>query len=381
MNSHLARCLTLTLVLLASLFTCSIGSNAQDQPSPGNSGSAPQSASVVIVVDTSEGAKSAAKTLKKAATNFAEKFSSNDELALFASQDKPLLVQGFTSDNSLLNKSVDNLRPSGKLAAYESVAQAVDYARSDAVNDNQAVVAFVDQLDGSDTKAIDALQNTIRQGQRVPLYIIALGHSTWQSQEWAQRLAVLSGGAAYFPANESDLTSVSQAIAQRLGASPGTAAQDASQPSLRDYKTLFVRSIPVADNQKTAELPAGDNFLLERLLASRLQKAKLFSNVIDSPDATVDRVGFSPSAGSNLELLATVIGYDRGHPGTPFGPSKMKVQVVLRDLASRQAITAFTRQQNGPAGMFRGSQEKVEAQILLGLADKIVDALKSMKKQ
>jgi hypothetical protein len=30
--------------------------------------------------------------------------------------------------------------------------------------------------------------------------------------------------------------------------------------------------------------------------------------------------------------------------------------------------------------MFRGSQEKVEAQILIGLADKIVDALKSMKK-
>lgn len=379
MNSHLARCLTLPLFLLASLVACSIAGNAQDRPSLGDS--APQSVSVVIVVDTSESAKSAAKALKKAATNFAEKFSSNDELALFASQDKPMLVQGFTSDNSLLNKSVDNLRPSGKLAAYETVTQAVDYARSDSVNDKQAVVAFVHQLDGSDTKAIDSLQNTIRQGQRVPLYFIALGRSSWQSQEWAQRLAVLSGGAAYFPANESDLSSVSQAIAQRLGASPGTAAEDASQPSLRDYKTLFVRSIPIADNQKTAELPAGDNFLLERLLTSRLQKAKLFANVIDAPDASLDRVGFSPAAGSNLELLATVIGYERGHPGTPFGPTKLKVQVVLRDLATRQAITAFTRQQNGPAGMFRGSQEKVEAQILLGIADKIVDALKSMKKR
>jgi hypothetical protein len=54
---------------------------------------------------------------------------------------------------------------------------------------------------------------------------------------------------------------------------------------------------------------------------------------------------------------------------------------VLRDLATLQPIAAFTKQQAGPAGMFRGSQEKVEAQILLGLADKIVDALKSMKKQ
>src|SRR4051812_3039079 len=169
MNSHRARCLTLTLVLLACLVVCPVG-GAQDAPSPANSGSAPQSASVVIVVDTSADAKSAAKALKKAATNFAEKFSSNDELALFASQDKPVLVQGFTSDISLLNKSVDTLRPSGKLAAYESVAQAVDYARSDAVNDKQAIVAFIDELDGSDTKAIESLQNTIRQGQRVPLY-------------------------------------------------------------------------------------------------------------------------------------------------------------------------------------------------------------------
>ena len=119
MNSHLARCLTLPLFLLASLVACSIAGNAQDRPSLGDS--APQSVSVVIVVDTSESAKSAAKALKKAATNFADKFSSNDELALFASQDKPMLVQGFTSDNSLLNKSVDNLRPSGKLAAYDRV--------------------------------------------------------------------------------------------------------------------------------------------------------------------------------------------------------------------------------------------------------------------
>jgi len=102
---------------------------------------------------------------------------------------------------------------------------------------------------------------------------------------------------------------------------------------------------------------------------------------VDGPDASLDRAGFSPSAGSNLELLATIIGHDRGHPGTPFGPTRMKVQVVLRDLATHQPIAAFTKQQAGPAGMFRGSPEEVEAQILLGLAEKIVDALKSMKKQ
>jgi VWA domain-containing protein len=381
MTSYLARCLFVPVFLVACALVCTITVEAQYPPSPDASNhSGSQSASVVIVIDASSDAKSMAKTLKKAAVNFAEKFPSDYELAVFASQDQPKLVQSFTSDNSLIIKSVDNLRASGKLASYQAMDQALQYAHSDAVNDKQAVVAFVNKLDGPDMGAIRALQNTIREAQPVPLYFIALGHSSWQWQESAERVAVLSGGAAYFPTNESDLSAVSQAIAQRLGAASENASAQTAQQSLHDYKTLIVRSIPVADNGKTAQFPAGDNLLLERLLTLRLQKTNLFRTVIDAPDPSLDRAGVSPSAGSNLELLATIIGHDRGHPGTPFGPTRMKVQVVLRDLATRQPIAAFTRQQAGPSGMFRGSQEKVEAGILLSLADKIVDALKSMKK-
>jgi von Willebrand factor type A domain len=379
MRSNVAGCLLYLVLTTVCLCTFAMQASVRE-PSPAQPDSADQPASVVIVVDTSSDAKGIIKVLKKAASNFAQEFSSDDELALFASHDNSPMVQSFTSDNLLLQKSLDKLESSGKFAAYHAVDQALQYTRNDAVNDKQAVVAFVNKLDGGDMSAIEALQNTIRQGQRVPLYFIALGHSSWQSQESAQRVAVLSGGAAYFPTNESDLKAVSQAIAQRLGAASGDASAQTAQQSLRDYKTLIVRSIPVADNGKTAQFPAGDNLLLERLLTSRLQKANLFPTVVDAPDASLDRAGFSPSAGSSLELLATIIGHDRGHPGTPFGPTKMKVQVVLRDLATHQPIAGFTKQQAGPAGMFRGSQEKVEAQILIGLADKIVDALKSMKK-
>jgi hypothetical protein len=381
MRSNVARCVLYVVLSAVSLGASAKQASVHEQPSPAQPDPANQAASVAVVVDTSSEAKGIIKVLKKAASNFAEKFSSSDELALFAAHDNSPMVQSFTSDNLLVQKSLDKLQASGKLASYQVVDQALQYTRNDAVNDKQAVVAFVNKLDGADTNAIQALQNTIRQGLAVPLYFIALGHSSWQSQEWAQRVAVLSGGAAYFPTNESDLNSVSQAIAQRLGAASENASEKTAQQSLRDYKTLIIRSIPVADNGKTAQFPAGDNLLLERLLTSRLQKANLFATVVDAPDASLDRAGFSPSAGSNLELLATIIGHDRGHPGTPFGPTKMKVQVVLRDLATHQPIAAFTKQQAGPAGMFRGSQEKVEAQILLGLADKIVDALKSMKKQ
>jgi hypothetical protein len=381
MRSKVGRCVLYVVLTAVCLRASAKQASVHEQPSPAQPDPANQAASVAVVVDTSSEAKGIIKLLKKAASNFAQKFSSSDELALFAAHDNSPMVQSFTSDNLLVQKSLDKLQASGKLASYQVVDQALQYTRNDAVNDKQAVVAFVNKLDGADPNAIQALQNTIRQGQAVPLYFIALGHSSWQSQEWAQRVAVLSGGAAYFPTNESDLNSVSQAIAQRLGAASENASEQTAQQSLRDYKTLIIRSIPVADNGKTAQFPAGDNLLLERLLTSRLQKANLFSTVVDAPDASLDRAGFSPSAGSNLELLATIIGHDRGHPGTPFGPTKMKVQVVLRDLATRQPIAAFTKQQAGPAGMFRGSQEKVEAQILLGLADKIVDALKSMKKQ
>ena len=381
MRSNVARCILYLVITAVCLRASAKQAPVPEQPSPAQPDPANQPASVVIVVDTSSDAKGIIKVLKKAASKFAQKFGSSDELALFASHDNSAIVQSFTSDNLLVQKGLDKLQASGKFASYQAVDQALQYTRNDAVNDKQAVVAFVNKLDGADRNAIQALQNTVRQGQPVPLYFIALGHSSWQSQQSAQRVAILSGGAAYFPTKESDLNAVSQAIAQRLGAGSEHESAATAQQSLRDYKTLIVRSIPVADNGKTAQFPAGDNLLLERLLTSRLQKANLFPTVVDAPDPTLDRTGFSPSAGSNLELLATIIGHDRGHPGTPFGPTKMKVQVVLRDLATHQPIAGFTRQEAGPAGMFRGSQEKVEAQILLGLADKIVDALKSMKKQ
>jgi hypothetical protein len=175
---------------------------------------------------------------------------------------------------------------------------------------------------------------------------------------------------------------VSQAIASRLGASATADTGQGLAHSLRDYKTVLVRSIPVADNRKTLQFPSGNNFLLERMLVSRLQHAKLFPEVIDAPESTIKtNATFPPGSSSDLELLATIVGYDRGHPGTPFGPTKLKVEVVLRDMVTRRLITGFTKQQAGPAGMFRGSQEKVEAQILIGMANKIVDEIKDMKQR
>src|SRR5689334_18898890 len=194
MRSNVAGCLLYLVLTTVCLCTFAMRASVRE-PSPAQPDSADQPASVVIVVDTSSDAKGIIKVLKKAASNFAQEFSSDDELALFASHDNSPMVQSFTSDNLLLQKSLDKLESSGKFAGYHAVDQALQYTRNDAVNDKQAVVAFVNKLDGADMSAIEALQNT-RQGQRVPLYFIALGHSSWQSQESAQRVAVLSGGAA-----------------------------------------------------------------------------------------------------------------------------------------------------------------------------------------
>ena len=364
----------ISLLLLLPCALASVTSAGKDKSD--------DSASVVIVLDTSDEASSILKTSKKAATRFANRFSSDDELAVFASSGKPALVQPFTSDDQVLRHALNNLHPSGKPAIYETVAQAVEYTRSDAVNDNHAVVVYTNEIDGTRTSPMPALENTIRRGPPIPVYFIALGHSGWQSQEWLQRLAVLSGGAAYFAANNSEVTAVSQAIASRLTVSPkGDSVTSASHPDLRDYRTLLVRSIPVANSRKTVQFPSGDNALLERLLAARLQQARLFPEIIDAPESSNRAAALRPGADSELELLATVVGYDRGHPGTPFGPTKLRVQVVLRDLATGHPITAFTKQQSGPSGMFRGSEEKVEAQIIIGMANKIVEAIQYLKQR
>jgi Mg-chelatase subunit ChlD len=176
------------------------------------------SASVGIVIDSSKSTTWDIESLKKGALDLVHRFNFDDELAIFAASDTPKLVQDFTGDTDLAAKAVKHLPSKGKPNLYKAVAHAVQHVRSDGVNDAQAVVAFTNHLDRADSGSANNLEQLIRRKQGLPVYIVVMGPGSWRSQELAERIAVLSGGAAYFPAKESQVAAISDALASRLGA-------------------------------------------------------------------------------------------------------------------------------------------------------------------
>src|SRR5690242_15960306 len=257
-----------------------VSSPAQAAPS-----SSTTSASVAIVIDSSGSTTWDRGAVKKGALELVRRFNFNDELAIFAAGDQPKLVQEFTGDTDVAAKAIKQLPSKGKLNLYGATISAVQHVRSDGVNERQAVVAFTDQLDRAGTASTSQLEQLIRQKEAVPVYFVVMRRGTWQSQEVAQRIAVLSGGAAYFPAKGSQVAAICDSLAYRLGAGLDKTESARSSPdtgSVGIYKTVVVRSIPIAQNGKTSNFPNGDNILLEHLLVSRLQKANVFPDVVDA---------------------------------------------------------------------------------------------------
>jgi hypothetical protein len=149
--------------------------------------------------------------------------------------------------------------------------------------------------------------------------------------------------------------------------------------NIGSYKTVVVRSIPIAQNGQTSKFPNGDNILLQRLLVSRLQKANVFPDVVDAGNnsALSDRPAGNRAA---VDLLAMVNRYQEGR--RPFGSAKLEVQVVLEDSQTRNALVAFSKASSGPSQLLGGKQsDAVQTQLLIGVANQIVDELTKLRRE
>jgi hypothetical protein len=352
------------------------------------------SASIIIVLDNSSTARGNFDALRNAARRFADSFGTRDELALYLAAGKPTLAQDFTGDISLVQHQLSRQKPKGKLMLFETLNDAIDHARSDSANDRIAVVAFLSDLNSATAAKTAALEEKIRQKSGVQLYIVSYGKHDWHSQELAQRIAVVSGGAAYFPAKGSEVADVAQSIAGKFGGGRSRESADEKNtlPSLQNYRVVLVHDIPVASGDDTAALPGGENLLLHNVLVARLQKSKLFGEVrnatgVDEAEGTGTTVNSNVTTNNSgeLELLPMVVSYRGGIHGpkdfvAPFASPRLKVQVILRDRDTHEAIGSFTEEASGSKGLLHGSDEKVQAQAIITVADKIVSRLKELKK-
>jgi len=336
--------------------------------------------SVAIVIDDSAAAGRHRAAMARSVQHFLRFFNSDDELCIFAAKEKPMLWQDFTSDPDLLSKGVTKLYGHGKLALYDTMLTAARHLQSESGNDTKVLAVFTA---GEDNASAVKFPDLLRDPAfKVPVYVMAGPDTDWRIQEPFQVLVQQSGGRAYFVRDEGQMPEVARQIGWRItGRNDETLAAVSAKPLL-PYKVLVVPSIPVANSQSTEQVSGGDNVLLHRVLVSRLRKAKLFSEVIDTESPIAGPS--TAAADGRLELLATIIGFQGGSQARRElllfgGGTKLKVQVVLREAGSTQPMLGFVKEATASSGLFGGSDEKVETEAIIRAADQIIAELRKRK--
>jgi hypothetical protein len=358
---------------------------AQTSASPNT---ASQDASVVVVLDNSKAGRKSFRDMRLAVNTFLRSMSEDDEVALVSASDRPVLVQDFTGDETLLQKKLPKLKAEGELSLVDAVSFAAQKAAQDANNDNVAVVVFASGAD-QQLRDVRAVRKDKNSGKPVPVYVIASPKSDWKAQQELQQLATLTGGAAFFPSSRSELREMTKDTAVRVAGPPPGKKKDERAGStkglLRNYSTVLVRDIPVIENDTTVEAEGGENILLQEVLVARLRKAELFQNVVDAKEMPASATAQSAQSNGTAELLASILEYRRGNRAQRQllgwkGGAKFKVRVIMVDAATRQPILSFVEEGSNSSGLLGGTQEHVQAKAMLDVANEIVKQLKRATK-
>ena len=108
-----------------------------------------------------------------------------DEVFLYAFNNNPELVEGWTRDKLRLSEALDRIRPKGGTALYDAVADAVHMAQQGR-NKKKAVIIISDGNDTSSRTDVFAVKQLIRETE-VLVYAIGIDASTSQPPvRWGQ---------------------------------------------------------------------------------------------------------------------------------------------------------------------------------------------------
>ena len=181
---------------------------------------------IVLVLDTSGSMVSSLDNSITAAKEFIKTLGPNDQVALIAFKEKPLIVQELTTDRGLLTQALDALTAVGDSALFDSLVEAVGVLKSR--TERKVVVVITDGYEtGISSFTFDqVVDESVRWSTH--LYPIGIGGVNLSSLE---KLAKLTGGFAQINPDDS---AISEAFGNILG-------------NLRNQYLLEYESVLLAD--------------------------------------------------------------------------------------------------------------------------------------
>jgi len=158
--------------------------------------------SIVLALDSSGSMRKAAAAVMDAARGFVEALRPEDSLALMLFSDQPVFAHDLTTSRETSAESIGEYVASGGTALYDALADGL--ARLKRVPGRRVVVLMTDGRDennaGTGPGSARTVDDVVRQIHEVDatVFTIALGPKI--DRPVMERLAAVSGGEAYFPA-------------------------------------------------------------------------------------------------------------------------------------------------------------------------------------
>lgn len=164
---------------------------------------------IVLVIDTSGSMVQSLENSISAAKEFIKTLESNDQVALIAFKEQPVIVQELTTDRGLLTQALDELTAIGDSALFDSLVEAVGMLKSR--TERKIVVVITDGYEtGISSFTFEQVVNeSVRWSTH--LYPIGIGGVNLANLE---KLAKLTGG---FAQVNPDDTAISEAFGNILG--------------------------------------------------------------------------------------------------------------------------------------------------------------------
>jgi Ca-activated chloride channel homolog len=143
-----------------------------------------------------------------------------DEVFAIYFNEIPELVQEFTSDLGMMERSLRSIRPRGGTAMRDAVLLGIDHLRAHAKEDKRVLLVITDGEDNSSVATQRQLVEAARENNVIVYAIGLLGQDLWRNSVLARRsledLTLATGGRSWFPSDTGEIAAITPEIAHEI---------------------------------------------------------------------------------------------------------------------------------------------------------------------
>jgi Ca-activated chloride channel homolog len=175
--------------------------------------------SLGIIIDNSGSMRGKRNAVNQASLNLVRASNPQDEVFIVNFNDEAYLDQDFTSNIESLREGLEHIEARGGTAMYDAVVAASDHLAKGAKQQKKVLLVVTD---GEDNASRDSLEEAVHrvQGDAGPtVYTIGLLDNDRQAKRARralERLALETGGVAYFPKDLSEVDDISKSVAHDI---------------------------------------------------------------------------------------------------------------------------------------------------------------------